>query len=534
MNWVSRLHENQSFLCTGKKLSLLCIKGSFRRRISSTLPRRYSEKNHETVPLTSQKYQITRGNYSKLNKDDLSYFSSILDANCIIGKEDEIQGYTTDWMNKYRGNGSVVLKPRSTKDVSKILKYCNERNIAVVPQGGNTGLVGGSIPIFDEVIVNLANMNNIRQFDEVSGALVCDAGVILENADSYLAERGHIFPLDLGAKGSCHVGGNIATNAGGLRMLRYGSLHGSVLGLEVVLADGSVLRDLRTLRKNNTGYDWKQNFIGSEGTLGIITAVSILCPQRPSAVNVAFLGLSSFTQVKKAYLAAKSHLQEILSAFEFLDDASQKMVHNHTNARFPLDSTYPFYILIETSGSNKKHDDQKLEEYLEYVMSSNIIEDGTVAQDQSQIKSIWAWREGIPEAVHKVGGSTYKYDVSIPLDDIYTLIEDARLRLTKAGVMGSTDDHLVVDCVGFGHLGDGNIHLNVAMRHYDPKVEQLLEPFVFEWIRDHHGSISAEHGLGFAKNRFLSYALDEQKITMMQKIRNLYDPKRILNPYKYV
>ncbi|KAJ2535163.1 D-lactate ferricytochrome c oxidoreductase, partial [Coemansia sp. RSA 1933] len=229
--------------------------------------------------------------FKKLGAEDMAHFRRVLPAETILataavgGSADaaELEGFNADWLNKYSGSAQVVLRPKTTEQVSAILKYCNEQRIAVVPQGGNTGLVGGSVPVYDEVVVSLRNMNKVRKYDAVSGIVVCDAGCVLEELDNYVGERGHMMPLDLGAKGSCHIGGNVATNAGGIRLLRYGSMHGSVLGMEVVLADGTVLDNLTTLRKDNTGYDLKQLFIGSEGTLGIITAVSVVTPRRPAA-----------------------------------------------------------------------------------------------------------------------------------------------------------------------------------------------------------------------------------------------------------
>jgi FAD/FMN-containing dehydrogenase len=270
----------------------------------------------------------------------------------------ELDAFNCDWMRKYRGQSRLVLRPKSTDEVQRILHFCNARRLAVVPQGGNSGLVGGSVPVFDEIVVSLARMDRIHSFDAVSGALVADAGCVLERVDGYLAERGHIFPLDLGAKGSCQLGGNVATNAGGLRLLRYGSLHGSVLGLEAVLPDGTLFDDLGTLRKNNTGFDVKQLFIGGEGSIGIITKVAVLCPPRPRAVNVALLGLDSFAQVQRAYAEAKGQLAEILSAFELMDGASQDIVQHVTQRKRPLDGRHPFYCLVETSGSRKEHDDE--------------------------------------------------------------------------------------------------------------------------------------------------------------------------------
>ena len=303
-------------------------------------------------------------NFAKLSQEHVQYFQELLGSESAVldglskDASEDIEPYNSDWMRKYRGQSKLVLKPGSTEEVSKILKYCNDKMLAVVPQGGNTGLVGGSVPVFDEIVINLQKLDKIRSFDDVSGILVADAGVILEVADTFLAEKKHIFPLDLGAKGSCQIGGNVATNAGGLRLLRYGSLHGNVLGIEAVLPDGTVIDDLLTLRKNNTGYDLKQLFIGGEGTIGIITAISILCPQRSQAVNVAYFGLESYEQAQKAFRAAKNQLGEILSAFEMMDGRTQKLLNLGTGKKLPLEGDHPFYCLIETSGSNTDNDSE--------------------------------------------------------------------------------------------------------------------------------------------------------------------------------
>lgn len=448
--------------------------------------------------------------------------SAVIDGVTLDATSD-LEPFNSDWMRKYKGHTKLVLKPKSTEEVSLILKYCNENMLAVVPQGGNTGLVGGSVPVHDEIVVSLSRMSQIRSFDELSGALVVDAGCILEVADRFLAEKNHIFPLDLGAKGSCQIGGNVATNAGGLRLLRYGSLHGSVLGIEAVLPDGTIMDDLSTLRKNNTGYDLKQLFIGGEGTIGVITGVSVLCSQRSKAVNVAFFGVESFEKVQRAFREAKSQLSEILSAFELMDGQSQTLVHAVTKKKRPLDGSHPFYCLIETRGSNAEHDGEKLQGFLEYVMSEEIVSDGVVAQDESQIQSLWSWREGIPECLGHWGG-VYKYDLSIPLAELYQLVEDTRRRLEDAGLVGDDEEHPVVAVVGYGHMGDSNLHLNVATRRFDKEIERKLEPFVYEWISERNGSISAEHGLGLAKKAFVGYSRSDNMIRLMKQIKTLYDP----------
>ncbi|KAK9468183.1 hypothetical protein V1512DRAFT_258931 [Lipomyces arxii] len=506
----------------------------FTRQFSCTALRTAGQTKQ--VVLTSEMYpDIHRDSrLGNVTSADVDHFKSILQPGSVLTDDTEdLSGFNVDSMRKYRGQARVVLKPRTTDEVAQIMKHCHERRLAVVPQGGNTGLVGGSVPVFDEIVISLGLMNKIRSFDNVSGILVADAGCILEATDNFLAERGYIFPLDLGAKGSCHIGGNVATNAGGLRLLRYGSLHGSVLGLEAVMANGTVVNGLGKLRKDNTGYDVKQMFIGSEGTLGVITAVSILCPRRSKVVNVAFLGLESYEQVQSAFVKAKADLSEILSAFEFMDRESINEVAKYSELRRPLDEQHNFYVLVETSGSNPEHDEEKLNKYLEDLMESDIIEDGVLANDETQLKNLWTWRETIPESLGKAGG-VYKYDVSIPLPELYTLVEDTRTHLAKAGISIGTEDSVVVDVVGYGHLGDGNLHLNVAVKNYDKHIEHLLEPWVYEWIEKRHGSISAEHGLGFAKKNYIQYSKDPSMISVMKNLKTVFDPNGIMNPYKYI
>ncbi|KAL7935963.1 hypothetical protein V8C35DRAFT_321013 [Trichoderma chlorosporum] len=512
------------------------------RCFATSAPRLLSQSQavQHLAKLTSETYPgLTRdAKYASLTADDIAYFKNLLGGEqavidgTIAGSEDDLKPFNEDWMHKYRGQSRLVLKPGSTEEVSQILKYCNDKKLAVVPQGGNTGLVGGSVPIFDEIIINMSRMNQIHSFDEVSGSLVLDAGCILEVADQYLAERGYIFPLDLGAKGSCHVGGTVATNAGGLRLLRYGSLHGNVLGMEAVLPDGTIMNDLCALRKNNTGYDLKQLFIGGEGTIGIITKLVIQCPQRSAAVNVAYFGLESFEKAQLAFREAKKQLGEILSAFELMDSRTQEIVHRIKGEERPLDGEHPFYCLVETSGSNGDHDYEKLEKFLEDVLTKEIVLDGVVAQGEGQAKALWAWRESITECIGH-GGGVYKYDVSIPLAEMYSLVEDVKARMGEAGLIGETEEHPVSAVVGYGHMGDSNLHLNVAVRRYDAKVEEALEPFVYEWIEKRNGSISAEHGLGLAKKKYVQYSRNEAVIGLMKQIKNLYDPnKSPASPHK--
>lgn len=460
--------------------------------------------------------------FSTINSDDISHFKEILGERGVVEDEDTLNTANVDWMQKYKGASKLMLKPGSTEEVSQILKHCNSRCLAVVPQGGNTGLVGGSVPVFDEVIINLGSMNKIISFDKVSGILVCEAGCILENLNSFLDIQGFVMPLDLGAKGSCQIGGNVSTNAGGLRLLRYGSLHGNVLGVEAILPNGTVLDMLGTLRKDNTGYDLKHLFIGSEGSLGIITKVSILTPPKLSSVNLCFLACNDYASCQKLLWNAKKKLGEILSAFEYMDSTAMDLVLKHLNGvRNPLpSSTYNFYVLIETTGSNEIHDKERLETFLLDSMESGLIPDGIVAQDINQASSCWHIREGIPEAL-KNAGAVYKYDLSLPIEKMNDLVEEMRTRLDARAKV-----------VGYGHLGDGNLHLNISVPQYDDNLLLLIEPFVYEWTSKHRGSISAEHGLGLMKANKIHYSKSSETVQLMASFKRLLDPNGILNPYK--
>eukprot|EP00842_Homolaphlyctis_polyrhiza_P005911 jgi/Hompol1/6320/HPOL_001079-RA len=491
--------------------------------------------------LTSERFpNIQRTpTFKALEAADIDRFKQIVGDGGVIEAPDALAPFNQDWMARFRGQSRLVLRPRTAQQVSDILRHCNSESIAVVPQGGNTGLVGGSVPVHDEVILSTQRLSKIRSFDSVSGILSCDAGCILEVLDDWLAQRGYMMPLDLGAKGSCHIGGNVATNAGGLRLLRYGSLHGTVLSLEVVLADGTIMELGKPLRKDNTGYDLKQMFIGSEGTLGIITGVSILTPARPSAVNVAILGLESYSQVLQLFQTARKHLGEILSAFEFFDAASMNLVTKHMpSLRKPFSDAVPFYVLIETSGSKKEHDDEKLEAFLEQAMSDGTVVDGSVAQDATQIASFWSIRESIPEACAKEGATNFKYDLSVPVSNLYDIVTRMRERLSAAGLFGADTQTQAKDqvtaVVGFGHMGDGNLHLNIMASAWSREIESAIEPYVYQLVSESQGSISAEHGLGLAKSKYISYSKSVEAIELMRRTKAMLDPKGILNPYKFL
>lgn len=447
----------------------------------------------------------------------------------MITDQDDLKPYNSDWMGRYTGASKVALRPQNTESLSAIMQHCHERRIAVVPQGGNTGLVGGSVPLFDEVVISLGALNRIESFDDASGIVVTEAGVVLEALENYVGERGHRVPLDLGAKGSCHIGGNVATNAGGSRFLRYGSLRGSVLGMEAVLPDGRVMNDLTAMRKDNTGYDLKQLHIGGEGTLGLITKLAIACPAKSASVNTAIVKVRDFDGVCNLMQLTKKRLGEILSAYEFMDAESIAMAtRTLSHVSNPLEDVPgepSCFVLLESAGSNGDHDRQKLDSFLEEAFECGAVSDGVIAESQTQSNALWELRESLPEAVAKAGatGSTLKYDLSLPLSAFYRIVEDARKKLDGTA-----------EVVSWGHVGDGNLHLNIAI----PRAEDVtlvrndMEPWVYEFVASHRGSVSAEHGLGQMKAAAIGYSKSPVSVELMRTIKTAMDPHGICNPYK--
>lgn len=401
-----------------------------------------------------------RADFSRVSASDISHFKRLLGNDSVITCSDELQSFNTDWLKRARGQSSVALRPKTTDHVSRILSYCNNRKLAVVPQGGNTGLVGGSIAVHDEIVLSMGAMNKILDFDRASGVLSCEAGCVLQNLEQAVNAHGFLMPIDLGAKGSCHIGGNVATNAGGIRLVRYGSLHGSVLGLEVVLADGRILDMMSSLRKNNTGFHLKNMFIGSEGTLGVVTQVSIATPRKCNSVNVALLALNSFEDTVSCLHELRGHLNEILSGVEFLDSGCMRLVSKYISKFAPdvttFDSEYPFYLLVETSGSNTQHDREKLMAALEAVMASQLVKDGIVSESETQAKALWRFREDTPVSL-SAAGAVYKYDLSMPTKSMYKIVDDMKSVLPS--------DFQVF---GYGHIGDGNLHLNILAPRSGP------------------------------------------------------------------
>jgi D-2-hydroxyglutarate dehydrogenase len=492
--------------------------------------------NNFSKKFLSNQYEKRNPIYSTLSDKDVNFFEKLIGGHRCITDPNDLEAYNTDWLKICKGNSKLTLLPKTTEQMSAILKYCNEKKLAVCPQGGNTGLVGGSVPVYDEIIISTKLMNNILDLDKNSNVLKCQSGCVLQNLDDFLNQSaGLMMPLDLGAKGSCHIGGNVSTNAGGLRLLRYGSLKGNVLGLEVVLANGDVLNTMKTsLRKDNTGYDLNQMFIGSEGTLGFITGVSILCPNKPKSTNLILIACEnkSFKNVIDVFKLAKVELNEILSAFEFMDKESMIALSENLGLENPFKAANlqvakdcVFYCLAETHGSCQEHDLNKIEKFYDTLKSAKLCSDAIIAENESQFGFIWSLRERLPESLRR-DGYNYKYDISLPLNNMYDLVIDMRKRLNEY------NKKLHTRCIGYGHCGDSNLHLNITSPVYDENLFSLLEPFIYEWTKHNNGSISAEHGLGLKKRNYIYHSKSIESVKLMQKFKKLLDPNLILNPYK--
>lgn len=467
--------------------------------------------------------------FNTVTDADKAFFESVLGKYCVSSGE-QLQAANTDWFKDYEGNGPVCLFPKSTEQVSAIVRHCSDRNLAVVPQGGNTGFVGGAVPVFDEVIINLRRMNKVLDVDGVSATLQCEAGCVLETLDDTLRrDYGLMMPVDLGAKGSCHIGGNISTNAGGLRYMRYGSLHANVLGLRVVLPSGEVLDEMNVLRKDNTGYHLKHLFVGAEGTLGIVTEVALSLPPAPRSTQTIFCACPDWQSLCDLFTAARERLGEVLSAAEMIDGQALDLCLKLTGDVSPLAAdggSGPYYMLIELNGSNADHDNDKLSAFLEHCLEKNIVSAGTIAQSEMQVRHIWKMREACALAPTAAGHVRW-YDISMPSREMAAMIDGARDCLVKGGFADRAK------IIGFGHFGDGNLHVNVVtIPSFDQRVVDCVDEFMYSYSRARRYSVSAEHGIGLQKRGYLNYTKPDANIAHMRRIKTLFDPQGIMNPYK--
>ena len=458
----------------------------------------------------------------------IAKFRAIVGEKYAVTDQADIAPYVTEERDLFHGRSPLVLRPGSTAEVSAICKLATEHKIALVPQGGNTGLVGGQTPHNGEVVISMRRMDKIREIDPASNTMTCEAGVVLQVAQQRASELDRLFPLSLGAEGSCTIGGNLSTNAGGTAALAYGVAREMALGLEVVLADGRVLNALSKLKKDNTGYDLRNLFIGAEGTLGIITAATLKLFPKPRAVETAYVGLKSPADALKLLSIAQNEAAGSLTSFELLADIAVDFSIRHgIDIRDPLASKHPWYVLMELSSSR---DDARaaLESILAKGMEDGIVDDAVIAANLSQRAAFWKLRDEMSAAQKPEGGSI-KHDISVPVAAVPDFIEEANAAVVKL-IPGLRP-------VPFGHLGDGNIHYNVSQPVGGDTADFLarwheVNEVVFAIVLRMGGSISAEHGIGVLKRDELPEVKDKVAIELMRDIKAMLDPLGIMNPGK--
>ncbi len=430
----------------------------------------------------------------------------------------------SDWMTSSPvGTARALVRPASTQDVSALLKLCQAHGVPVVPQGGLTGLAGGAQPVLDCVLVSLEKMDRIEAVDAASSTISVQAGVTMGRVQAAAADRGLFFPLDLGGRDSCTIGGNLSTNAGGNRVLRYGMARDLVLGLEVVLADGTVLSHMNLMLKDNTGYDLKQLFVGSEGTLGVITrAVLKLFPQ-PRTTQTALCALADYEAVLGLLTHARQNLGARLSAFELMwPDFYERMTNGLPRLSKPLPHGHGGYVLLEAQGTSPATDNEHFEGVLADALSQGLIADVVIAQSDSDARRIWAVRDSSGE-FRAVFWPHVGFDVSVPTGQIGHFVEALKTQLRTRWPQ--------VQTVFFGHVGDSNVHIGVKVvdgAQPEADIEELVYGVVGQW----QGSISAEHGIGTIKRAHLHHSRSPAEIAVMRTLKAALDPKGILNPGK--
>jgi FAD/FMN-containing dehydrogenase len=429
-----------------------------------------------------------------------------------------------NWQQSGNLNCLALLRPKTTEELSEMMRICNEFSQPVVPHGGLTNVVGGAVTKPDEIALSLECMNSIEEINVQNKTVTVQAGIILQQLQKKLAERGLLFPLDLGAKGSCMIGGNIASNAGGLQALRYGVMRNLVLGLEVVLADGTIISSMNKMTKNNAGYDLKHLFIGSEGTLGIITMAVLKIEDLPKSKNTALIGLQSFDHANRLLQSSKKHLNNALTSFELIwQDYYTLMTSSPSPFAPPLPQTYPFYVLMEALGQDAEKDKTAFEDFLESCMADDLIADATIAQSQQQLDWLWGIRENV-EFIFQVHTPVFLFDVSLAISDMEAYIDKI-----KADLRDVWHD---VKFYTFGHMGDGNLHLFVSCGNNDHTTRHSVEEMIYKPLQQIGGSITGEHGIGLEKKPWLHLSRTPEELQLMKTLKKALDPKGILNPGK--
>jgi len=466
---------------------------------------------------------------SSLPDTTLDQLKSIVGANGFIDNAADATTYLTDWRGQYHGTCALVVRPNTTEQVSDIVKICAEHKITIVPQGGNTGMNGAATPAADSnaILLCLGRMNKIRKLDTLNYTATVEAGCILQTIQETADEAGRLFPLSLGAEGSCQIGGNLATNAGGVSVLRYGNMRDLVLGLEVVLPSGEIWYGLKSLRKDNTGYDLKHLFVGSEGTLGIITAATLKLFPKPKNYQTCFAAIIGLDEVIELLARARQVSGDRVSSFEMITRPPLDFAFKHgPDLTDPLSEPSDIYALIEISSSDTN--DRSLEHFLEQGLEDGLITDAVIAQSEGQRRALWKLREFLPEG-EKEEGASIKHDISVPVSSIPAFIRKA---------IPAVEAYMArIRPIFFGHVGDGNLHFNFAKPDDMADDEffthkESINHIVLDVVAEFEGSLSAEHGIGQLKRDSFLYYTPDLDISLMRQLKAALDPHGIMNPGK--
>ncbi|WP_043529913.1 FAD-binding oxidoreductase [Litchfieldella xinjiangensis] len=460
--------------------------------------------------------------------DFIAALSDLLGPSGVLRDAADMPRYTRDWAGHELGQPLAVARPATTEEVAAVVRLCHENGIAMVPQGGHTGLVGSAFPGLDdrELVISLERLNRIRDIDPINFSMTVEAGCVLEEIKRAAEEHDCDFPLSLGAQGSCQIGGNIATNAGGLNVLRHGMMRELVLGLEVVLPDGRVWNGLHSLHKDNRGYSLQQLFLGSEGTLGIVTGAVLKLAPRPDQTATALIGLPSVAAVVELYGLARRGCSDLLSAFELIPRRCLELAMEASpRLSDPMDDAYPWYVLMEVAATGPVDLGTMIEQLLENGMERGLVLDGVLASSGAQAEQLWQFRESMLEG-QRMHGEHLRTDVSVPISSIAAFVERAETVVAEA----SPDSEVIA----YGHVGDGNLHFNILPPRELSDADKAtllhdLEMRVFAVLDDFHGSISAEHGIGRTKQEAYLQRLPAVERELLQGIKRVFDPKGLMS-----
>lgn len=454
------------------------------------------------------------------NIDLIKMIESVVSSGGVLLGED-VTARSDTWPPQSGCQAMAIVRPVSTGEVSEVLRLCHAAGQNIVTHGGLTGLVGGARACKEDIVLSLERMNKLDPVDTINRTLTVEAGVPLQKVQETAAEADLLFPLDLGARGSCTIGGNISTNAGGNSVIRYGMMRDQLLGVEAVLADGTVVSSLSGVLKNNTGYDLKQLFVGSEGTLGIVTRAVLRLRPAPRSSNTAMVAIENFDKVSAFLRDMDSALGGTLSAFEVLwNDFYRTIVDDSGRHTPPLDTSHQFYVLLESTGGHQESDRLRFEAALEEAFESELIVDAVIAQSKQQREDLWAIRDDIEYLTQKLYPPIL-FDVSLGIPEMDAYVEEIRTQLKERWPASQI--------ISFGHLGDGNIHLLITVGSHEADEVHAVENIVYEALGRCQGIVSAEHGIGLDKREHLKHSRSEVEISLMRSLKQALDPKGILN-----